>query len=346
MPLAMACAAGSPVRKLAYTPDALRREVAERVPHLAPAQVVVPHAVPEPLVARVRRQAGRGTSHERALRLVDILTNPDELGLVYDPLVTYTAEETLDRGRGSCLSLASLLLGLARGIGLDAYYLHAINRDFEFWDDGGFRVYAGHVAVAIRTTEGFTALDFAGDLHGHRRFVRIDDVTAVAHFYNNRGYQIIHDAQKAGSPIPWPDVLERFEAAAFASPTLAAAWNNVGIAYGRLGDARKAERCFRVAISREAHQAAPHANLGRLLLARGAVAEAVDAYREAARLASRSALAHYKLARALHAAGDAAAARAAARRALNLGDPRGARELLERLSREEDPGSVTLERSP
>jgi len=34
---------------------------------------------------------------------------------------------------------------------------------------------------------------------------------------------------------------------------------------------------------READQAAPHANLGRLLLARGAVAEAVDAYREAAR---------------------------------------------------------------
>jgi tetratricopeptide (TPR) repeat protein len=334
----MSCAAGSPVRKLAYTPDALRREVAERVPHLTQAQIVVPHAVPEPLVERLRRQAGRGTSHERALRLVDILANPDELGLVHDPLVTYTAEETLERGRGNCLSLAALLVGLARGIGLDAYYLHAINRDLEFWDDGGFRVYAGHVAVAVRTKEGFTALDFAGDLHHRRHLVRIDDVMAVAHFYNNRGYQIIHEAQEAGSPIPWPDVLERFEAATFVSPTLAAAWNNLGIAYGRVGDARKAEQCFRTAISRDARQVAPHANLGRLLLARGAVAEAVDAYRQAARLASRSALAHYKLARALHAAGDAAAAQAAARRALNLGDSRGARELLERLRLEEDPG--------
>jgi hypothetical protein len=171
------------VRKLAYTPDALRREVAERVPHLARAQIVVPHAVPEPLVARVRRQVGRGTSHERALRLVDILTNPDELGLVHEPLVTYTAEETLERGRGNCLSLGSLLVGLARGIGLEAYYPHA----------------------------------------------------------TNRGYQIIHDAQEVGSPIPWGDVLERFEAATFASPTLAAAWNNRGIAYGRLGEVRKAE---------------------------------------------------------------------------------------------------------
>jgi len=43
--------------------------------------------------------------------------------------------------------------------------------------------------------------EFDGEISDYRTFRIIDDVEALAHYYNNRGYELIHEAREAGRPV-------------------------------------------------------------------------------------------------------------------------------------------------
>lgn len=227
----------------AYSPSALAAELRQRAPELQPGDIVVPHAVPDDAVRRAKLLVeGRPHGLDPITALVDALSAPDGFGLEYHWAETADAYRTLATRRGNCLSLASVLVGIARGLGHAAYFADASREWSQLRTEGDLRVQSGHIAVIVLTHDKHWLIDFSGELSARSGVVLIDDLAAVAHYHNNRGYERIHFATKRGDPVPWTDALRDFELATKIKPDMRSAWNNVAVAYTRLGLTREAER--------------------------------------------------------------------------------------------------------
>ena len=277
-----ACA--SPTER-ALAPDALRLEVARRVPELA-SQVPILYDVPREVIDHLRRETrGAFDDTERLERVVALLADPNAYGLRYEWATTRTAREALEQRGGNCLSLSSVLIGVARGLGMRAYYAETLDIDDDWRSDVELSVAAGHIAVVIPTNRGRAYVDFSGTLGTARRFRAITDLEALAHYYNNRGYETLHVAMRAHQDPPWASALQDFERAASIAPGFAEAWNNVGLARRRLGDHAEAERAYRRALELQGDLLSAHLNLAALYVADGAVDEAMQSLEEAHRLA-------------------------------------------------------------
>jgi tetratricopeptide (TPR) repeat protein len=326
------CATGDVPR---YGPDELRELAARYLAEAFAAHLEIPYEVDAAWIERARELAGRGRPSTRARRLAEALQSPDGFNLLYHPVSATTARETFANGYGNCLALSSVFVGLARGIGLDAYYIDASERHTEVRHEEEFAVSAGHVAAAVRTESGYMTVDFDGELAHFGKFDVLHDMQAVAHFYNNRGYERLDAAIRDGAPIPWEEARASFETAAMLVPTFALASNNLGIAYRRLGAPDLAERHFREAIARDDGFAAPYSNLGKLQLERGELVEAIASFEQAIGRDRTNPYFRFNLAVALHHAGQLERAHAEAERAAKL-DPAfaPARELAAEIARE------------
>jgi hypothetical protein len=284
----------SSARKMTYSPAELRHELKKQTSLAAPIDVVVPFEVPPEQVAKARRAVGTIASRsERARSLKDVMFDPKGFGLRYTEVITRTAAETLEKGEGNCLSLAAVYVGLARGIGLRANFLDASNRIEEVHADEDVVVKTGHVTAVVYTENGKAALDF-GQRFGPFQFFRVmDDMEATAHFYNNRGYELIHEAQQESRPIDWNEVARNFLMATRVRKGFVRAWNNLGVAYVRLGRLADARACYEEAIALDPEFASPRTNLGILLMESGDLKAAYASFNEAARLDPDSPRTHY-----------------------------------------------------
>ncbi len=330
--LALAACAST---RLAYEPAALRGEIARRAPEIAPQEVVVPFEVDAAAVARVRKlvSESRSDSEEAKVKLlVAALVDPAAFGLEYADGVTGTATDTLRVRKGNCLALASVFVGLARALGLRAYYIDASTRVHEtYLGDDGMAVNEGHVTAMVETQTGKLGLDLARA--GEIRWYRIlDDVEALAHFYNNRGYELVQAARERAAPIDWREAAHQFRLAVAVMPGFARAWNNLGIAAAHLGRREEAIAHWREAIRRDPALPAPRNNLGALYLEDGNDRSALEMLEAAARLSSSGPHIHYNLALARLRRGDRDGAIEALRRALSLGAHPRARLLLDDLT--------------
>ncbi len=327
---AIGCAS---THRLAYRPDELRAEVRRSAPELDPADIVVPYEI-SPAHAELARRLVRGVTAEsdRVRALAGALLDPYSLGLRYVPSVTTDAEETLRQSRGNCLALASVFIGLARAVGLEAYYVDASVKEHETrYVDDGTTVNEGHLTAMVKTPIGNIGLDFsrAGKVSWYRV---LDDVEALAHFYNNRGFEQMDRAESAGEPVDWVAVERDFKRAVQVLPSFARAWNNLGLAASRLGHRDEAVRYYRTAIAQDPKLAAPHNNLGSLHLAVGEFEAALAELEAAAKLDPSGSHIQYNLAVALLQRGDRDGARQALERAVALrGDYPQAEAMLSRL---------------
>jgi len=252
-----------------FTAAGMRREVARRV-KLDPADVIVPFEVDESDIARARAIVGSvADEDDRFEALVSSLSDPDGFGLRYQWATSGTAKQTLARRAGNCLALSSTLIGLARGVGMRATYLEVIVADPQWRMEGDLTVQADHVAAVIGSGQQRLFVDFSGRLSRARRVRAIDDFEALAHFYNNRGYEMLHRAEQQGLPIPWDAAARDFELATRIHPTHARAWNNLGVARARLGDDTRARQAYEKAIALEKGIQSPHLNLVALFLRSG-----------------------------------------------------------------------------
>ena len=129
-------------------------------------------------------------------------------------------------------------------------------------------------------------LDFA-KLGRFRRYDVLDDMEAVAHFYNNRGYEQAERSRERGEAPDWGEAERQFRLAVVAKPTFARGWNNLGIAVSRQGRSTEAATHYRKAASLDPLLAAPHANLGALLLQSGDLSGALEELNAAAALESQ-----------------------------------------------------------
>jgi tetratricopeptide (TPR) repeat protein len=275
--------------RVEYSPDALRDEVVLRSPELRPEDVIVPYELTEAPVAMARallRDGRKGSERVRAL--IDSLSDPEAFGLRYEWAATGTASETIERGAGNCFSLSSVLVGLSRASGMHAYYVEVVLDNRTWRQDRHVAVQADHIAVAIETAEGRTYIDFSGQLSQVHSVRVIDDMEALAHYYNNRGYELIHDAELDDDEIAWSEVERSFEIATRVHPGLARAWNNLGVARSRLGDVAGAIAAYRTALEHQNGLQSAHVNLAVLHLREGAYADAAIHVHAARALDSRN----------------------------------------------------------
>ena len=328
--LAAASCASTP-KKLSLTPDELRDELARRIPR---DEVVIPFEVsPEHARRAQALTAGVADPAEKVRILVSALLGPRDFGLRYQASVPGTAEEAFRRGGGDCLALASAFVGMARAAGLDASYMDASFRlqETEVLSEQTV-VKIGHVTAYVMTPADRIGLDFA--LEGRIYWYEpIDDVEAVAHFYNNLGYVLLESGGNGGTPDGWAAALHQFDLATRVKPGFARAWNNLGVAQARLGRRDAARAAYRRAIAADAKLASPRLNLGVLLLQAGEVDAAWELLEAAARLDPDAPNVQYELALARIERGDRRGAVKALERAVSLpGGWPAARTLLDRLA--------------
>jgi len=203
------------------------------------------------------------STRERALALVRGLSSPEGFGLRYDWAMHNAARTALREGGGTCLGLSSVLVGLARGIGLEAYYVDATVEP-EIREEEVVNVVAGHIAVLVQTDSGGLLVDFAGEVERMRFFKRIDDLEAVARYHNNLGYEVIHRAQTERTSVPWNEVGVHIERSTRVAPDFASGWNNLGVVRARLGDVGGAEMAYRRALELDPDFSSAAKNLERL----------------------------------------------------------------------------------
>lgn len=315
--LSALCGTACLIPKIVYTPGELKAEIARRVPGLSAAEVVAPFQIDEAHAAAARTAiAGQSTDIDRTRALVRLLFAPDGFHLRYAWRVTTGAEETLRRSEGNCLALAAVFVGLARAAGLQAVYIDASTRIHEMRYSKSLTVNAGHVTAMVASEQQRIGLDF--EQMGPIAWYRIlDDVEALAHFYNNRGFELLEEAQERDESA-WLQAERDFRIAVQIAPRFARAWNNLGIAAARLGRPDEAIGHYRTAIESDAKLAAPRNNLGSLYFAQGRIAEAVEALVEASRLEPQGPHIQYNLALARLRAGDREGAAEALRRAIDL----------------------------
>jgi len=317
-----------------YTPDDLRKELLSRGPAIPAADVVVPFELPpEALATAQRLVANTRVDDQRVEILVRAMFDPDVYGLRYDASSTTSGAEALGSGRGNCVGLASVFIGLARSIGLEARYIDAsvAVREIRYGEDGS-TINFGHITAQVTTGSEKIGLDFA-KLGRFRRYDVLDDLEAVAHFYNNRGYEQAERARERGEAPDWGEAERLFRLAVVAKPTFARGWNNLGIAVARQGRSGEAATHYRKAASLDPLLAAPHANLGALLLQSGDLPAALEELNAAAALDPRGAHIHYNLAVARLRSGDRSGAMEALQRAVSLHPTYpGAQALIEQLT--------------
>ena len=298
-------ACGPPARKLTYSPHELRADVLTRIPAGEKRDFEAPYQVTPELLQRAHDLTVFATSeYDRAQFLLRAITDEKGFGLEYEPVSTTVAIDTVARGHGNCLSLTSLYIGLARGIGLTAYYVDASDRINDLRREQDVIVDSGHIAATVRTERGWSMVDFDGDLSDFRTFNLISDVEALAHFHNNLGYEVLHTAQTDGVEIPWALVSENFELAAWVRPNFTRALNNLGVAYTRLGRLDQAEEQYTAAIDTKASMAAPYHNLANRRLRAGDLESAIELYERAAELQPQNPFLYYHMGLAFLRSGD------------------------------------------
>jgi len=328
--LLLAAAGCAGTARVAYTPDELRAELSRRA--VPAAEVAVPYEIAPALAAWARQLVAH--AHDDSTRvqiLTEALFDAEGLGLRYENGFTATATETIRRRAGNCLGLASVFIGLARAVGLQAFYMDASVRVSETRQThADVAVNSGHVTAVVNVGERNVGLDF-GRLGPVRWYRVLDDVEALAHFYNNRGYERIEQTG-ADAAEAWRTAEPDFRLAARVMPELGRAWNNLGMAVARQGRQEEAVAAYRTAIARDPTLAAPWNNLGLLRLSMGKLAEAEEDLEAAARLDPTGSHIRYNLAVVRLERGDLMGAGQALRRAIALrADYPEARALLARI---------------
>ncbi|MGV8961314.1 MAG: tetratricopeptide repeat protein [Stenotrophomonas sp.] len=179
---------------------------------------------------------------QRLHRLVDLVFQPQGLGLQYDPDATLSVAETYASGRANCLSFTLLFVALARQAGLDAR-VQEVGQVVTWYQDQGVVYIAGHVNVGLRLEgrEGTVDLDrnVLYDRQGPRR---ISDRRALAHFYNNRGAELMAGNDIAGARAHYRMALQM-------DPRFTSSWNNLGVLEMRQGELDTAAHDFDTALS-------------------------------------------------------------------------------------------------
>ena len=262
--LGLACASGPPKHRLNYEPEEFRATLHARVPELGESLMRPPFEVDAVIVERARKAIEAvPLGPPRVQALIDFLMKPEPkgLGLAYDWSVSTTAARTVELRRGNCFAMASVMVGLGRGLGWPIYYAEARPPEPETQQFEEVKAISDHMVVVIVARTVKQIVDFTGLLTDGYDIKPISDVTAYAHLINNIAGQRVMSEEHAASEADWQAAREGFELATRIEPSLGRAWNNLGIVYRRLGRVEEARDAYYRALALEAGFGSAQRNL-------------------------------------------------------------------------------------
>ena len=234
-----------------------------------PASVVIPFEITDEMRTWAHAQVSEAIPQEERLdKLLAAMVDPARLKLRYEAGRTVTAQEAFESRRANCLAFTSLFVGLARELGIPAYYLDV--EDVErFEKEGDLMVVSGHVSAGFSIGGGkVKILDFSpSGMPAYRRVYRVSDLRAVALYYSNRGAESLR-AGNSSEALTW------LRKAVEIDPGFGGGWVNLGVALRREGDTPGAEAAYRRALEADPQTASAYSNLAALLRGRGDEAEA------------------------------------------------------------------------
>jgi tetratricopeptide (TPR) repeat protein len=200
--------------------------------------VVVPFEITDDVRAALRRLRGPVTGGEdhKVTQLIGFIF--DDLGLKYSLTPTRNAAETFRTKHGNCLSFVNLFVGLARDVGLNPFYVEVI--DYQTWNHReGMVISQGHIVAGMYLASKLETYDFLPYRpKAYKQFKPIDDLTAVAHFYNNLGAEALlaGDLKLA---------IQLLGVANQIAPRFEKSLNNLGVCTARSGDYHGALALYR-----------------------------------------------------------------------------------------------------
>lgn len=260
------------------TPDQARVDIAARVPADRLAQIDIPYEIDDEI-----RQFAHRTTHglrddgAKVQALVRAIVDRTGLSIGYDPRANKTARKVFREGQGNCLAYANLFVGMARDVGLNAVFVDVVTEQKSV-REGDLIVSSGHITSGVLRGDKLTLIDFTDDperkYRGHKP---IDDLTAIAHFYDNEAYL---RGFREGDP---ETEMRLYQLVLEIDPRFYPAHNNLGVALKRAGRLDDAVREYELALAANPHFAEARANLGAALAAEGRREDALRQFQLAIR---------------------------------------------------------------
>jgi tetratricopeptide (TPR) repeat protein len=284
-------------RKRIYTPDEIRAELGSRVSAQVRDEIVIPFEIDDEI-----RQLARGitkdavTDAEKVRAIVHSIVNMSGFSLSYDWLSNKTAREVFREGQGNCLAYSNLFVGMARAVGVDATYADVLFTE-RITREAEIIVNSRHITAAVTLGTDTHLIDFTTT--PERKYIGfkvIDDLQAIANFYNNQGFLYGYFTESEDVDFdPLEKELEMYRLALEVLPTFGPARNNLGVALRRRGQVDEAIAQYKLAIEENPEYAEAYSNLGTAYVLQGRTDEALQAYRLAARHAGPDAYIHHRL---------------------------------------------------
>jgi tetratricopeptide (TPR) repeat protein len=185
---------------------------------------------------------------------------------------TTTAPVVFAERQANCLGFTSLLVGLARSVGIPTFYL-AIDDIERFSRDGDLVVISNHVSAAFDTGAQTRVLDFTvAPVVSYRDARALDDLAAVGLYYSNLGAEKLRTGDLPGA-------IELLQTSVALAPDISGARVNLGVALRRRGDQAGAEAQYRAALEADPQASSAYQNLAALLRQRGDATEAEELLR-------------------------------------------------------------------
>ncbi|HRC87249.1 MAG TPA: tetratricopeptide repeat protein, partial [Thermoanaerobaculia bacterium] len=230
-----------------------------------------------------------GSPRDRLSRLLKELTVESGLAIDYRRGFTGTAGEVFRERKANCLGFMNLFVGLAREMGISAYFLAIEDKPIYDRAAGDLVLIAEHVAAGFGEGKDMLLLDFyEGPERTYDSVRRLSDVQALARYYSNRGVEVLQEG-KARQAVPW------LETAVKLDPQLASAWVNLGVAERRTGDLVAAEAAYDKALELDARSVSAYQNFAALLKLKGEEARAQGLLAISERLGSDNPFAYLNL---------------------------------------------------
>lgn len=208
--------------------------------------------IPPDLSERLDEQVvQRSANLETRLKLlVNFMFSTDGLAFEYDGPPTRSVADTYENRKGNCLSFTLLFIALARQAGLNVH-AREVHAPLAWRREDNTVFSIGHINAGVRIPNQFVTVDFEPDLFlAHRlanapRSRNVSDERALAHFYNNRGAELLADGELA-------EARAHLERALRLEPDFAPALNSLGVLERRTGNLEEAERLFLAVLERDA----------------------------------------------------------------------------------------------
>ena len=306
--------------KLIWSPEELRADLEARLPAEDAAQLPIPFEIDDEIRAWAAEvTAGLDNADDVAKALARAIIKDERLRTVYDRSTTITAREAFRAGRANCISLTNLFVGIARDMGLPAYYVDVTQATTVSRVQDRI-VAQGHICAGIRFPHGFVLYDFADrPERPYRGYSLLDDREALATFVLARH---LNETLTEPDPARREELLARVrEDTALAlrvKPDFAKAHVNLGTAYLRLGHREDAVASYQRALSIDPRLVAANLAIGYVYAQDGQWTRARAAYEQAKQLLPGDALVRYHLGVASYHDGDLGAARRNLEAALRL----------------------------